>query len=102
MKQSQSDPRLAFVAAYEARPDVQAALKLVRKNKRLICGDFTAGARTKLARLLGVVGPKETPDFRVWQTPAPYVYAMQRVCAGRRGLSLYEAVRTFLAREAKP
>jgi hypothetical protein len=87
----QIDPRLAFVSAYEARPDVRAAFKLVRTNKRVLCGGGFANSRYRLARI-GIV------DMPM---PDRFIYALRVVCSGLRKYERYPVVRTILSRETK-
>lgn len=101
-----SNPRVVFVEAYEGRPEVREALRLVRANQRSVCGGGLAQARYRLAQLLGLSRPwtgsyETTPQAgeTEFPIPAPYLYALRRVCTVSRKEELYPVVRLLLARE---
>lgn len=74
---------------YERRPEVQAALRLVRENRELLCrtGSF-ATFKHRLMTLLGI----PEPQYMAWIVPTELLYAQKRVAAkGERGWSKKDA-----------
>jgi hypothetical protein len=79
---------------YERRPEVKAALKLMRDNRELLCrtGSF-ATFKHRLMDLLGIPGA----EYMVWNVPSEFLYAQKRVGPkGERGWSKKDAFRQII------
>lgn len=74
---------------YERRPEVKAALRLVRANREMLCrtGSF-ATFKHRLMTLLGIPGPQ----YMAWSVPVELLYAQKRIGPkGERGWSKKDA-----------
>lgn len=79
---------------YERRSEVKAALRLVRKNRELLCrtGSF-ATFKHRLMDLLGIAGS----EYMVWNVPTEFLYAQKRVGPkGERGWSKKDAFKQIV------
>lgn len=84
---------------YELRPEVKAALKLVRGNRGLLAR--TGSWSTFKRRLMGLL---EIPasDVMVWSVPIEFIYAQKRTGAeGERGWSKKDAFNLVVASAIK-
>lgn len=81
--------RLMTPEEYEHRPEVKAALKLMRENRELLCR--TGSWMTFKHRLMKLLGIPETESM-AWDVPIEFIYSQKRIAAhGERGWSKKDA-----------
>lgn len=79
---------------YERRPEVKAALWLVRENREVLCrtGSF-ATFKYRLMDLLGIA----RSEYTIWNVPIEFLYAQKRVGPkGERGWSKKDAFQQII------
>lgn len=79
---------------YERRPEVKAALKLVRSHRELVAGAGWANFKIRLMAILGI----PPSQYYTWDVPTEFKYASKRVKAG---WSRKDAFRQVVASDIK-